>query len=653
MGDSTEDPPGGAKKEEDSILSEILSALPSDSSSISDNGWRSKSSKPKDTAPRPYSNPTESKEDSKEETLTSFPNTGDRKRKLHRESDLRSALEESSPPTAIETPWISKNSPVRLTPPNGDDENQEMEEKEESKDEDKPVNKNDTSVRGSGTLDWFLDGSSDSDKDEDKCPKVKSNNRKKNSHDDTSNNASSQDRSDKSSEQELPASPPLSNDATLEDSNPVNDTTMDTDSSKSEDLQNQVVDVPSESKNAAELMDAPTIPDSMNEFEEDIPPPKKNTKPPAKKTQPAKPKRKVPVRKSTRNSNSRSQETSSDEEAMEETENEEEIVESPRTRRNPSRSVSSQGSPSPKKPVKRAKSPVTKKSPVKSKRRSPVRRSTRNSISQDESLNDETMEEITDEDIVVSPKTRRKVAGSSSSQPSPKTRKRSKSPAKKKAASPKRRSPVKRSTRNSISQEESSNDESMQEIEEPTSSTLGKRRRRSSNSASSSQPSPKRPRRSSSQTLDDSDIPVVMFTGIADHSKYEKQVKQLKGKIATSVEKCTHLVTDKVRRTVKFLSAIGLHKQIISLDWLDESRKSGVWVDAKKFTISDMAAEKKFKFTLQSTLLSSKSKALFEGYSFFTTASVKPPNEELKQIIESAHGKVRFVFLENYFQCIF
>jgi len=34
-------------------------------------------------------------------------------------------------------------------------------------------------------------------------------------------------------------------------------------------------------------------------------------------------------------------------------------------------------------------------------------------------------------------------------------------------------------------------------------------------------------------------------------------VAQLKGKLAKSVETCTHLVTDKVHRTVKLLSAIG------------------------------------------------------------------------------------------------
>jgi hypothetical protein len=51
-----------------------------------------------------------------------------------------------------------------------------------------------------------------------------------------------------------------------------------------------------------------------------------------------------------------------------------------------------------------------------------------------------------------------------------------------------------------------------------------------------------------------------MFTGLAEDvlKRMSSTVAHLKGKIAKTVPDCTHLVTDKVHRTVKLLSAIGM-----------------------------------------------------------------------------------------------
>ena len=193
-------------------------------------------------------------------------------------------------------------------------------------------------------------------------------------------------------------------------------------------------------------------------------------------------------------------------------------------------------------------------------------------------------------------------------------------------------------------------------------SVLGKRKR--SASQSSSQPTPKRrkTRRTSLEEIEDEEealpsnqldfIPVVMFTGISTPGKYEKIVTSLNGKIAKSVKQCTHLVTDKVRRTVKFLTAIGLKKQIVSIEWLKACKKAKTWIDSQEYIISDDESEEKFKFTLRSTLLTAKDTSLYSNYSFYTTPNVKPPKGEIQKIIESADGKVDIVFFIFKFQLI-
>jgi len=46
-------------------------------------------------------------------------------------------------------------------------------------------------------------------------------------------------------------------------------------------------------------------------------------------------------------------------------------------------------------------------------------------------------------------------------------------------------------------------------------------------------------------------------------------IQNLGGTIVEKVKDCTHLITDKVRRTVKFLCALALGKSIVSLNWVD------------------------------------------------------------------------------------
>ncbi|XP_070792774.1 mediator of DNA damage checkpoint protein 1 isoform X2 [Pituophis catenifer annectens] len=66
-----------------------------------------------------------------------------------------------------------------------------------------------------------------------------------------------------------------------------------------------------------------------------------------------------------------------------------------------------------------------------------------------------------------------------------------------------------------------------------------------------------------------SPAPKVLFTGVIDEEG-ERVVAELGGTLAESVFDCTHLVTDRVRRTVKFLCALARGIPIVTLDWLEK-----------------------------------------------------------------------------------
>ncbi|NXL40331.1 MDC1 protein, partial [Glaucidium brasilianum] len=67
--------------------------------------------------------------------------------------------------------------------------------------------------------------------------------------------------------------------------------------------------------------------------------------------------------------------------------------------------------------------------------------------------------------------------------------------------------------------------------------------------------------------------PKVLFTGVVASPGMEVALKTLGGSMATSVFDCTHLVTDRVRRTVKFLCAVARGVPIVTPEWLHKVPK--------------------------------------------------------------------------------
>ena len=142
----------------------------------------------------------------------------------------------------------------------------------------------------------------------------------------------------------------------------------------------------------------------------------------------------------------------------------------------------------------------------------------------------------------------------------------------------------------------------------------------------------------------------ILFAGGCDNPKNVKIVSKLGGQVVKDWSQCTHMVTDKLKRTIKFLCCLSSGRQIVDPQWLYESLEDNQWLgrepinlDAEKYLIRDPEAEEKFDFRLRDSLTitsNSSHSRLLHNMKFYSTISVQPPTEELRSIIESAGGKV-------------
>ncbi|TNN81661.1 Mediator of DNA damage checkpoint protein 1 [Liparis tanakae] len=124
----------------------------------------------------------------------------------------------------------------------------------------------------------------------------------------------------------------------------------------------------------------------------------------------------------------------------------------------------------------------------------------------------------------------------------------------------------------------------------------------------------------------------VLFTGVVDEEG-QRVLESLGGGMAQGVADMNYLVTDKVRRTVKFLCAVAKGVPIVNTHWLDESGKAGSFLSPNGFVVKDPEQEKKFSFCLQESLRIAGSQRLLQGYEIHVTKSVKPEPVHMKDII--------------------
>ncbi|KAL6428900.1 hypothetical protein ACFW04_008015 [Cataglyphis niger] len=130
----------------------------------------------------------------------------------------------------------------------------------------------------------------------------------------------------------------------------------------------------------------------------------------------------------------------------------------------------------------------------------------------------------------------------------------------------------------------------------------------------------------------------VLFTGITED--YSNIVKTLGGNKVEDPAKCSILVTDKVRRTYKFLCALAKGIPIVTINWLKDSESATRFLDWENYILKDPAAEAKFGFRLRKSLAKAKEQRLLDGYTVILTSNIAPPPiEELKDMITSCGGK--------------
>lgn len=133
--------------------------------------------------------------------------------------------------------------------------------------------------------------------------------------------------------------------------------------------------------------------------------------------------------------------------------------------------------------------------------------------------------------------------------------------------------------------------------------------------------------------------PKILFTGVVD-MRGERAVLALGGSLASSVNEASHLVTDRIRRTVKFLCALGKGLPILSLNWLYQSRKAGFFLPPDDYLVSDPEQEKNFNFSLRGALNRARKRKLLEGYEIYVTSGVQPPPTQMGEIICCCGGTV-------------
>lgn len=130
----------------------------------------------------------------------------------------------------------------------------------------------------------------------------------------------------------------------------------------------------------------------------------------------------------------------------------------------------------------------------------------------------------------------------------------------------------------------------------------------------------------------------VLFTGIKMSKNDSKKLKEIGGEIVESIQDCDIVVTDKIRRTVKFLCAVSSGKSICSLVWIKESFKSKEFLDPLDFILSDKEQEQKFKFNLAESLERAQNQKLFAGIHLHATENVKPEPIEIREMLEISGG---------------
>ncbi|NXP40480.1 MDC1 protein, partial [Leiothrix lutea] len=130
----------------------------------------------------------------------------------------------------------------------------------------------------------------------------------------------------------------------------------------------------------------------------------------------------------------------------------------------------------------------------------------------------------------------------------------------------------------------------------------------------------------------------VLFTGLVASPALLVALRTLGGTEATSVTDCSHLVTDGIRRTLKFLCALGRGIPIVTPQWLLQSAQGGRPLSPGPFLPRDPSHERRFGFRLRPALAQARARPLLQGYQVHVTPSVQPCPEDMRDIVTCCGG---------------
>ncbi|RVE43902.1 hypothetical protein evm_011464 [Chilo suppressalis] len=127
----------------------------------------------------------------------------------------------------------------------------------------------------------------------------------------------------------------------------------------------------------------------------------------------------------------------------------------------------------------------------------------------------------------------------------------------------------------------------------------------------------------------------VLFTAFP-YEEVRVKLEKLGAVIVSDVSACTMVLTQQIKRTFKFLCAVGLGKPIVGPSWVQACADSNMIVDPWFYVLKDEAAEKRFQFNLERVLLSKRN--FLKGYNVSSTPNVLPNAAEMRLIVESSGG---------------
>ena len=90
-----------------------------------------------------------------------------------------------------------------------------------------------------------------------------------------------------------------------------------------------------------------------------------------------------------------------------------------------------------------------------------------------------------------------------------------------------------------------------------------------------------------------------------------------------NVEDCTVLVTDKIRRTTKFLCMVAKGVPIVCPAWITQSKAAGAFLDPWQYILKDEENEKRFGMKLEITLMQAVRKPLLASLTMHVTKKVR------------------------------